>query len=65
MRKALNQPGYVEELSGLKEVRKSEQRFHCIRYRCSNIEQVHERAEAALADIDWDEAEETEENEIL
>ncbi|KAJ5650026.1 Ubiquitin-like modifier-activating enzyme atg7 [Penicillium longicatenatum] len=45
VRKALDQPGYVEELSGLKE--------------------VQERAEAALADIDWDEAEENEENEIL
>ncbi|KAJ5647542.1 Ubiquitin-like modifier-activating enzyme atg7 [Penicillium lividum] len=45
VRRALDQPGYVEELSGLKE--------------------VHEKAEAALADIDWDEAEENEENEIL
>ncbi|KAJ5992880.1 Ubiquitin-like modifier-activating enzyme atg7 [Penicillium sp. IBT 35674x] len=45
VRQALDQPGYVEELSGLRE--------------------VHERAEAALADIDWDEAEEIEENEIL
>ncbi|KAJ5668798.1 Ubiquitin-like modifier-activating enzyme atg7 [Penicillium macrosclerotiorum] len=45
VRKALNEPGYVEELSGLKE--------------------VHEKAEAALADIEWDEASENEDVEIL
>ncbi|KAJ5953401.1 Ubiquitin-like modifier-activating enzyme atg7 [Penicillium verhagenii] len=45
VRRALNQPGYVEELSGLKE--------------------VQERAEAALADIDWDEVEENEEADEL
>ncbi|KAJ5918674.1 Ubiquitin-like modifier-activating enzyme atg7 [Penicillium verhagenii] len=45
VRRALNQPGYVEELSGLKE--------------------VQERAEAALADIDWDEVEENEKAEDL
>ncbi|QQK43855.1 Molybdenum cofactor biosynthesis, MoeB [Penicillium digitatum] len=45
VRRALNEPGYVEELSGLKE--------------------VHEKAEAALADIDWDETSENEEIEIL
>ncbi|CDM29209.1 hypothetical protein DTO013E5_5911 [Penicillium roqueforti] len=45
VRKALNEHGYVEELSGLRE--------------------VHEKAEAALADIDWDEASDNEEIEIL
>ncbi|KAJ5312910.1 hypothetical protein PENANT_c049G10979 [Penicillium antarcticum] len=45
VRKALNEPGYVEELSGLKE--------------------VHEKAEAALADIEWDDASDNEEIEIL
>ncbi|KAJ5757845.1 uncharacterized protein N7511_006539 [Penicillium nucicola] len=45
VRRALNEPGYVEELSGLKE--------------------VHEKAEAALANIEWDEASDNEEIEIL
>ncbi|KAJ6147413.1 hypothetical protein N7497_009395 [Penicillium chrysogenum] len=45
VRRALNEHGYVEELSGLKE--------------------VHEKAEEALADIDWDEASDNEEIEIL
>ncbi|KGO72344.1 Molybdenum cofactor biosynthesis, MoeB [Penicillium italicum] len=45
VRRALNEHGYVEELSGLRE--------------------VHEKAEAALADIDWDEASDNEEIEIL
>ncbi|KAJ5670220.1 Ubiquitin-like modifier-activating enzyme atg7 [Penicillium maclennaniae] len=45
VRRALNESGYVEELSGLKE--------------------VHEKAEAALADVEWDEASETEESEML
>ncbi|KAJ5750926.1 Ubiquitin-like modifier-activating enzyme atg7 [Penicillium manginii] len=45
VRRALNEPGYVEELSGLKE--------------------VHEKAEAALAEVDWDEGSENEEIEIL
>ncbi|KXG53925.1 Molybdenum cofactor biosynthesis, MoeB [Penicillium griseofulvum] len=45
VRRALNEHGYVEELSGLKE--------------------VHEKAEAALADIEWDEASDNEEIEIL
>ncbi|KGO43835.1 Molybdenum cofactor biosynthesis, MoeB [Penicillium expansum] len=45
VRRALNEHGYVEELSGLKE--------------------VHEKAEAALADIDWDEASDNEDIEIL
>ncbi|KAJ5214796.1 Ubiquitin-like modifier-activating enzyme atg7 [Penicillium chermesinum] len=35
VRRALNEPGYVEELSGLKE--------------------VHKKAEAALANVDWEE----------
>jgi ubiquitin-like modifier-activating enzyme ATG7 len=60
VRKALDQPGYVEELSGLKEVRESKLIARVNVALISN--QVHERAEAALADIDWDEAEE---NEIL
>ncbi|KAJ5951788.1 Molybdenum cofactor biosynthesis MoeB [Penicillium vulpinum] len=45
VRRALNEDGYVEELSGLKE--------------------VHEKAEAALADIEWDEASDDEEIEII
>ncbi|KAJ5355782.1 Molybdenum cofactor biosynthesis MoeB [Penicillium concentricum] len=45
VRRALNEHGYVEELSGLKE--------------------VHEKAEAALADIEWDEASDNEDIEIL
>ncbi|KAJ5101471.1 Molybdenum cofactor biosynthesis MoeB [Penicillium alfredii] len=45
VRKALNEPGYVEELSGLKE--------------------VQEKAEAALADVEWDDASENEEMEVL
>ncbi|KAJ5102863.1 Ubiquitin-like modifier-activating enzyme atg7 [Penicillium argentinense] len=45
VRRALNEPGYVEELSGLKE--------------------VHEKAEASLADVEWDETSENEEAEIV
>ncbi|KAJ5150968.1 Ubiquitin-like modifier-activating enzyme atg7 [Penicillium canariense] len=45
VRKALNEPGYVEELSGLKE--------------------VQEKAEAALADIEWEEGSGNDELEIL
>lgn len=45
VRRALNESGYVEELSGLKE--------------------VHEKAEAALADVEWDEASDNEEAELL
>ncbi|OQE20354.1 hypothetical protein PENSTE_c013G05836 [Penicillium steckii] len=45
VRRALNEPGYVEELSGLKE--------------------VQEKAEAALADVEWDEASDNEEIEMI
>ncbi|KAJ5355351.1 Ubiquitin-like modifier-activating enzyme atg7 [Penicillium cataractarum] len=45
VRKALNERGYVEELSGLKE--------------------VQEKAEAALADVEWDEASDNDEIEML
>ncbi|KAJ5894432.1 Ubiquitin-like modifier-activating enzyme atg7 [Penicillium taxi] len=45
VRKALNELGYVEELSGLKE--------------------VHEKAEAALANVEWEEASDNENIEIL
>ncbi|CAL5874902.1 uncharacterized protein PFLUO_LOCUS9204 [Penicillium psychrofluorescens] len=45
VKNALNEPGYVEELSGLKE--------------------VHEKAEAALANVEWDEESENEGVEIL
>ncbi|KAJ6007954.1 Ubiquitin-like modifier-activating enzyme atg7 [Penicillium herquei] len=45
VRRALNERGYVEELSGLKE--------------------VQEKAEAALADLDWDEESENEEMEVI
>ncbi|KAJ5121195.1 Molybdenum cofactor biosynthesis MoeB [Penicillium bovifimosum] len=45
VRRALNEQGYVEELSGLKE--------------------VHEKAEAALADIEWDETSDNGEIEML
>ncbi|KAJ5721143.1 Ubiquitin-like modifier-activating enzyme atg7 [Penicillium malachiteum] len=45
VRRALNERGYVEELSGLKE--------------------VQEKAEAAIADLDWDEASENEEMEVI
>ncbi|KAJ5627593.1 Ubiquitin-like modifier-activating enzyme atg7 [Penicillium herquei] len=45
VRRALNERGYVEELSGLKE--------------------VQEKAEAALADLEWDEASENEEMEVI
>ncbi|KAF3401568.1 Ubiquitin-like modifier-activating enzyme atg7 [Penicillium rolfsii] len=45
VRRALNEQGYVEELSGLKE--------------------VQEKAEAALADVEWDEASDNDEIEML
>ncbi|OOQ86585.1 Ubiquitin-like modifier-activating enzyme atg7 [Penicillium brasilianum] len=45
VRKALNERGYVEELSGLKE--------------------VQEKAEAALADVEWDETSDNDEIEML
>ncbi|KAJ5558141.1 Molybdenum cofactor biosynthesis MoeB [Penicillium sp. DV-2018c] len=45
VRRALNEKGYVEELSGLRE--------------------VHEKAEAALADIEWDETSDNGEVEML
>lgn len=62
VRKALNQPGYVEELSGLKEV-------GCLRGRdisrkTDKYLQVHEKAEAALASVDWEEGSEDENEEL-
>ncbi|GLI77034.1 autophagy protein 7 [Penicillium ochrochloron] len=67
VRKALNERGYVEELSGLKEVSEPDR----VMTKCpafgflTNDHQVQEKAEAALADVEWDEASDNDEIEML
>ncbi|KAJ5782195.1 Molybdenum cofactor biosynthesis MoeB [Penicillium paradoxum] len=62
VRKALNERGYVEELSGLREVSTMSTKKPTPKLTHSK---VHEKAEAALADIEWDVASDNEEIEIL
>lgn len=61
VRRALNEKGYVEELSGLKEVSKLTRNTSSD----TDANQVQEKAEAALAEVDWEEGSENEEIEVL
>jgi len=62
VQRALNETGYVEELSGLREVRSYATRLQSV---TDLLLKVQLTAEAAVDDVEWDEGSENEEAEVL